>query len=188
MSFETFWATSTSDIWRFLWVGSLIFRFLKLVFHAVSAHVSLRLDQPKSVYIICTVYIFAYMCDSQREGLHVCMSRTFTCDSCFTPWPLSLSVWATIRTRLFRTYAIHTPHHVKAAEAGRQKKRHILSILHTPPSCCFSSLSAPPDASSHLLRMRWELRTRCGLSFVNCLSNTTCISVRFWFMPFLVSM
>lgn len=110
-------------------------------------------------------YVRVGMCDSRCVRLRAC-PRAFTCDSCFTPWPLSLS---RLCTRLSVMRAIHTPNHVKTAEAGRQKKRHILSILHTPPSCCFSSLSAPPDASSHLLHMRWELRTRCWLSFVNCL-------------------
>lgn len=74
-----------------------------------------------------------------------------------------------------KTCAIHT-------RGGRQKKRHILSILHTPPSCCFSSLSAPPDAFSHLLHMRWELRTRRRLSVVNCLWSMRLILSFFLFL------
>lgn len=152
------------NFWLFFAAGVLFWRG---IFSCTSTDVSWKKKENLSslgfLLLQCTDNVFT--------------ACTSACDKRFTPWPLPASVRPPVCSskKTKKTCAIHT-------RGGRQKKRHILSILHTPPSCCFSSLSAPPDAFSHLLHMRWELRTRRRLSVVNCLWRMRLILSFFLFL------
>lgn len=91
-------------------------------------------------------------------------------DSCFTPWPLPLRV----HLHLLITCAIHTPHHVKANEARKQKKTaHSVHLAHA------SSFLAVFPASLHLLMppltsSKWAESSDQHVDFQNVTKITRC--------------